>query len=199
MVDLMGLGHLTGNRLSSAVARPAPDAVIERLCLLALEIIRDPIDVSDVELAGVWAVCWFSLAGRASASMKLIEAGMLELAVATLQQSSPTDWNTWGTATGILSGSICTLFWTLSTLEGLGVNKTQLLLDKGCVEIAISAMKVRTVPTPFWTRPANVFTRFRRLSSFAASAKSVTATIAASIAASRCWLRLISTLRRPSR
>ena len=82
-------------------------------------------------------------------SAKLIEAGMLELAVATLQQSSPTDWNTWGTATGILSGSICTLFWTLSTLEGLGVNKTQLLLDKGCVEIAISAMKVRTVPTPF--------------------------------------------------
>ena len=149
MVDLMGLDRLTGNRLLSAVARPPPDAVIERLCFLGLEIIRDPQDVTELELSGIWAVCWMSLAGRAAMSAKLIEAGMLELAVATLQQSSPTDWNTWRSPTGILSGSICTLFWALSTLEGLGVNKTQLLLDKGCVEIAISAMKVRTVPTPF--------------------------------------------------
>ena len=64
---------------------------------------------------------------------------MLEAAVAALQQSSPTDWITWLTSTGILACSICCLGWTLSTLTL--PNKTQLLLDKGFVDVAISGMK----------------------------------------------------------
>ena len=38
-------------------------------------------------------------------------------AVATLQESTPTDWVTWRSATGILAGNICAIGWSLSLLE----------------------------------------------------------------------------------
>ena len=64
---------------------PMADAFLERACLLALTCLREPQGASELELAGLWAVLYVSLGGRASLAMVLIEAGMLELAVATLQ------------------------------------------------------------------------------------------------------------------
>ena len=115
------------------------DAFLERACLLALACLREPQGASELELAGLWAVLYLSLGGRASLAMVLIEAGVLEAAVAALQQSSPTDWISWRTPTGVVASSICCLGWTLSTLTL--PNKTQLLLDKGFVDVAISVMK----------------------------------------------------------
>ena len=54
---------------------PTPDAFLERLCLLALEVVREPRGASELEMAGVWAVLFLCLAGRASLAMMLIEAG----------------------------------------------------------------------------------------------------------------------------
>ena len=62
IADLMGPN---GSRLFPA-GNPAPYPVLERLCLLALDIIRDPQGVSELELAGVWAVIWMPLAGTFS-------------------------------------------------------------------------------------------------------------------------------------
>ena len=87
----------------------------------------------------MWLAIGVAAGGRAPLAMTLIEAGVLDLAVATLQQTSPTEWITWRTPTGILATGILFLGWTLSTLEL--PNKTQLLLDKGFVDVAISVMK----------------------------------------------------------
>ena len=88
-------GQSGGCRLVATVTEPpTPDAFFERLCLLALEVVRNSRGASELEMAGVWAVMFCSLAGRASLAMMLIEAGVLEAAVAALQQSSPTDWIT---------------------------------------------------------------------------------------------------------
>jgi hypothetical protein len=47
---------------------------------------------------------------------------------------------TWTTATGIRAGATLQLAWTLSTLE-LPMNKIELLLDRGFVDVCISALK----------------------------------------------------------
>ena len=73
-------------------------------------------------------------------TVPLIEAGVIEAAVATLQQHSPTDWVSWKTPIGLQSGAILKLGWTLSTLE-LPMNKTQLLLDKGFIDVCCSVLK----------------------------------------------------------
>ncbi len=133
-------GRPGGCRLMKAHANPPPDAFIDRLCLLGLETIRDPHELSELQLAGVWTVLWMAVGGRAPLAMTLTEAGMVDAAVATLQKHSPTDWITWRTPTGIVGNSICTLGWTLSTIVGMP-HKTQLLLDKGFVDVAISVLK----------------------------------------------------------
>jgi len=50
---------------------------------------------SELALSGVWVSLAWCIGGRLAVAMPLFEAGVLELAVASLQQSSPTDWITW--------------------------------------------------------------------------------------------------------
>ncbi len=133
-------GRPGGCRLIKTHVHPPPDAFIENLCVLALETIRDPRELSELQLAGVWTVLWVAVGGRAPVAMTLTEAGMVDAAVTTLQKHSPTDWITWRTPTGIVGNSICTLGWTLSTIEGMP-HKTELLLDKGFVDVAIAVLK----------------------------------------------------------
>ena len=94
------------------------EAVLERVNLLLLELARDPQGASDLTLGGAWFALCMSLSGRAVLAVPLIEAGLLEAAVATLHRSSPVEWVTWTTPTGIIGASIVCLAWTLSTLEG---------------------------------------------------------------------------------
>ena len=133
-------GRPGGNPLLATYADPLSDSFLEPLCLHALSFIRCQEGASELELAGVWFTFFtLTLGGRPSLATTLIEAGLLDEAVAALQQSSPTDWITFRTPTGILAGSICTLAWVLSTVSL--PNKTQLLLDKGFIEVAISGLK----------------------------------------------------------
>ncbi len=126
-------------RFNATHENTLPDDFVERLCLLALDILREPHDALELERAGLFVVIAQSLAGRAPVATVLIEAGLLETAVSILQLSSPTDWIAWRTVTGIVANGITALGWTLSTLAL--TNKTQLLLDKGFVDVAISVMK----------------------------------------------------------
>lgn len=77
---------------------------------------------------------WFSISlstsGRPAVAVPLIEAGFIEVAIATLQRSSPIEWVSTTTQVVVLGTAIFWNAYTLSTLE-LPMNKTQLLLDKG--------------------------------------------------------------------
>lgn len=125
------------------------DEILIRLGKLSLEIARDPQGVSELLVAGMWqSITWMS-AGRVAVVMPLIEAGVIDVAVASLQRHSPTEWVTHKTPIGIQACGIFTFAWSLSTLE-LPMNKTKLLLEKGLIDACISALKVRVpLRSPF--------------------------------------------------
>ena len=144
LLEEMGVGtfDLMGVWLANDKLQPgnASEAVIDRLLQLALEIVRDPQGLSKLTQAGVWQIFGWSLSGRAAQAMPVIEAGLLKEMVATMKQSSPVEWMTWKTSSGMLAGGIFLLGWTLSTLQ-LPVNKTQLLLDSGFIDMCMTALK----------------------------------------------------------
>eukprot|EP01050_Picozoa_sp_SAG11_P000974 SAG11_NODE_38_length_21705_cov_24.667453_12_plen_606_part_00 len=119
----------------------ASDAVLERLLMLALDVAREPHGISEMVQAGIWQVLGWSISGRRAAlAMTMIEAGLLEVMVATLNENPPVEWLTWRTPTGMRAGGIFTFGWVLSTLN-LPVNKIQLLLEKGFIGVCIQALK----------------------------------------------------------
>jgi uncharacterized membrane protein YgcG len=149
----------TNRLLRHTKAEPLDDEFLGSLCPLLLEIVRNPPPVpvpphaaqqpswgaSELVLAGAWCTLAWILGGRVSLSMPLIEmadgpsggsgSGMLDVAVAALQQHDPEDRVNWRTPAGILAAGVTVLAWTLSTLE-LPVNKTRLLLEKGMIAVA---------------------------------------------------------------
>ena len=127
--------------IQGSSARPASDEFLIALAHQLHNIIIDPRGASELALSGVWVALAWCLGGKSAVAMPLFEAGVLELAVASLQKSSPTDWIS-RTSGGILAGSICVFGWTLSSLV-LPVNMPELLLSKGYIDVAISC-----VPSP---------------------------------------------------
>lgn len=120
------------------------DAVLARLLQLALEVARDPQGISLLAQAGVWQVFGWGLGmGRAALAMPLIEAGLLEAMVASLKRTSPVEWMSWKTPTGMCAGGILLLGWTLSTLVLPGWSKTEKLLESGFIDVCIASLKVR--------------------------------------------------------
>jgi hypothetical protein len=121
---------------------PASDAFIERLCLLALDVIRGSKDTTDHIQSdiGAWIILTWAASGRPSVAVTLIEAGVVEEAVATIKTSSPNEWVSWRTKTGVRAAIILCFAWTLSTLE-LPMNKTLLVLEKGLAEAIVSLIK----------------------------------------------------------
>ena len=75
--------------------------------------------------------------------MPLIEAGLLEAMVASLKRTSPVEWMSWKTPTGMCAGGILLLGWTLSTLVLPGWSKTEKLLESGFIDVCIASLKVR--------------------------------------------------------
>ena len=56
-------GRPGGCRLVAGITEfQIPDAFFERLCLLALEVVRDSRGASELELSGVWTVIFLCLA-----------------------------------------------------------------------------------------------------------------------------------------
>ena len=160
--DATGVGALDwlGNymsycKVSSTVSSAMSDDFMIRLTELLLEIARDPQGVSDLVLAGLWHTMACSLSSRPAVTVSLIEAGMIEVAIATLQESSPTEWVTWKTPIGARAAGLFALGWTMSTLE-LPMNKTQLLLDRGYIDVCISALKALELQGPRKVEEANV-------------------------------------------
>jgi hypothetical protein len=83
-------------------SRPPSEAFLERLAMLLLDVIREPQGTPEFTLAGVvCAICWI-LSGRVALAVPLIEAGLLETVVATLQRSSPVEWVTLAMGRGVI-------------------------------------------------------------------------------------------------
>jgi hypothetical protein len=147
--DWMDFGQ--HNKLLPGNAR---EAVLERLLQLTLEVARDPQGASELTQAGVWQTFgWWLGMGRATLAMPLLEAGLLEAMVASLKRTSPVEWMTWKTPTGMCAGGILLLGWTLSTLVLPGWNKIEKLIDTGFVDVCISSLKVRAPNEAAEARP----------------------------------------------
>jgi hypothetical protein len=87
-----------------ASQRPDFPEYLDRLALLSLETLRAPPEgASAFALCGVWWLISTVITGRADAAMKLIGGGLLELAVATLQESSAIDWIAYRTPAEVLA------------------------------------------------------------------------------------------------
>eukprot|EP01046_Picozoa_sp_COSAG06_P025558 COSAG06_NODE_2156_length_7453_cov_4.416372_1_plen_392_part_00 len=155
-------GRLDSNRTFGSAADPASEAFVERLCLLWLEVLRaeDPLggggDLSEVMRIGVrFSHVWTMSSGRAKLAMKMIEAGILREAMSLLQQSSPAEWVSWQTASGVEAGMVFNLGWSLSTIV-LPVNKTELLLESGFIDATISILKAYEQRGPNLISDANI-------------------------------------------
>ena len=117
------------------------DAFLERLCRLLLDILRDPQGVSDLTQAGAWGAMIWSCTSKLAVALPLIEAGVVELAVATMQRGSPAECLSRKSPVGIIVGTAWVVAWTFSTLQ-LPMCKTKLLLDTGFIDGTISMLKV---------------------------------------------------------
>ena len=143
-VDFMGgfytmfVDHLAFSVFNSR----ATDAQVERMFLLLLELIQDEAaEPSDVLLGGAWHAIGYGLSGRPALGATLVEAGIIDAAVATLRKITPAETVSWKTTKGIWSGGVLFVCWSLSTFELPGMNKTQIILEKGLVDVCISALK----------------------------------------------------------
>jgi hypothetical protein len=126
------------------VQSEAGAAYLDRLCQLFLEILRDPQNATDRALASVWLSLNWAMAGKPALVLTLVDAGMVELAIKGLSAISPADWLSWRTPAGVLASAIFMQAWAYSVTtfpEEMEVDKAQLLLDKGFVEIALTATK----------------------------------------------------------
>eukprot|EP01043_Picozoa_sp_COSAG02_P030085 COSAG02_NODE_1904_length_10439_cov_157.636267_7_plen_688_part_00 len=133
-------------------------AVSERLALLMLELVcGSDAAVGEAELMCVWFALSIVLYGRVAQAMVLIEAGVLDAFLSVLQQGSPADWVTTTTPYGMLVGGAFHLGWALSTVD-LPIDTTQLFIEKGVIDVSISALKAYELHGPTKVNEANVLT-----------------------------------------
>ena len=136
------LGHfMTHHPLQQA--RSPTDDLPRAVALRCLEICRDPQGASEEAVAGAWFTVLCALLGRESVAAALVEAGVLEVAVAHLHQSSAVEWVNWRCPAGLTASTIFCFAGSLCALELPGVNKVQLLVDSGMTDAMASGLKVR--------------------------------------------------------
>ena len=112
-----------------------------------LEIGRDPQGAPAEAVAGAWFTVYYGVLGRESVAPSLLEAGVLEAAVAQLHESSAVEWVNWRSPAGLVAGPIFCLTAGLVALELPGVNKAQLLVDCGMADAIAALLKVQS-PRP---------------------------------------------------
>jgi hypothetical protein len=130
------------NRLAAAKTDLSiSDAFVERLSLLLLDIVREPQGTSDVVVGGAWFTLSVALSGNPEALAALLQAGFVETAVLQMQQASPVDSVSSKEPAGVIAAGISNCFWTVSVTQLPGLNVTQLLVESGVVEVAISSLR----------------------------------------------------------
>jgi hypothetical protein len=120
----------------------SPDEKAEQLVRLALDLCRADLTqegggLSDLELSGLWWVITSSVQQRPSVGAAAIDAGILEIGMAMLHNSSPHEWASWRTVSGF--SAVFHVFGNLSIQLQPGV--AQLFIDRGVIEAAVSALQ----------------------------------------------------------
>ena len=137
------LGHfMTHHPLQQA--RSPTDDLPRAAALRCLEIGRDPQGAPAEAVAGAWFTVYYGVLGRESVAPSLLEAGVLEAAVAQLHESSAVEWVNWRSPAGLVAGPIFCLTAGLVALELPGVNKAQLLVDCGMADAIAALLKVQS-------------------------------------------------------
>lgn len=136
----------SGNWIEDWMANPLSPASnmsvawLQRMSQLLLDIVQDPRDTPDLTLGGAWLSLVWLVTGREEVAVPLIEAGFVDVIVASLRKSQPSDWISRKSPKGIVAASIFATGWTIGTLT-FSFNITQLLLDKGFVEVGLEALR----------------------------------------------------------
>ena len=92
-------------------------------------------------VAGAWVAVTWTLVGRPAVGTALLEAGMLEVAVAQLAKTSAVEWANW--RSGLHDGMCFAAVALLCSLELPGLRLSQRLVDSGMASAMTSLIKVR--------------------------------------------------------
>ena len=117
------------------------DAWIESISRQLLDVVREPRAAARMTVAGAWLAIAWALSGRETLCVRLLEDGLLDVAVASLRRTPPSAWQTWRTLDGVCATTIFCVAWNLNTVEFSSLNKTTLLISKGFVDVFIDSFK----------------------------------------------------------
>ena len=135
---------LLGGNLLLPIRAPAEDERNVRLMILALEICRDPEGLTEPERTALWGLLWMTTAQRPVVCAAAVEAGIFEVAVALLHQSSPAEWASWCTLAGIQATMIfLTLCQPVLTTLRSAADTVKLVVDSGSASAVIAMLQVR--------------------------------------------------------
>lgn len=124
------------------------EAFLIRLSEECLGLLRDPQDCSDLLLAGAWMTIGWASSGKLPVSVALVEADVVGVAAAYLQQSSPSEWISGKTTIGVLVHGLMAFLWGVAGAAELPMNRTVLLMEKGIVDFCLAGLKVHNIPNP---------------------------------------------------
>jgi hypothetical protein len=135
---------------SAQTASPLPEDYTKALARHLLTIGTDA-QVSELVRAGAWMSMIFMLQGRPQTTTALYDnGGVFKTVASILHCSSPTEWISWRTPAGNLAGAALGLLPNImaSLLPApTSESKVQAFVDSGVMDIAISAMQVRSRPS----------------------------------------------------
>ena len=121
-----------------------------RLALGLLEICRDTASAGP-ETGGAWFAMVCCVQGKASAGAAIIEAGVLEVAVAHLNMSSPVEWINWRCPPGQQAGMTFGAFSLMAQAQGAepqGKKMLQLVVENGIADAIVSLIKAYELRGP---------------------------------------------------
>ena len=123
--------------------KPTTDEWNIRLVTLALEVCRDPQGLSEQESAAVWGLISPPLIGqRPAVGAAAVNAGLFDVAVATLRKSLPAEWTSWRSFAGIQAGMIFSAIAQM-LITGAPVDHVRLQIDSGFANGVVSMLQVR--------------------------------------------------------
>ena len=113
----------------------------ERLMTMALEMCRHPQGLSELERAGVWMVVFGAISQRPALCTAAVHAGMFNIGMAALHESSPDEWTGWRTPAGIHASAIQVTLCQPVLMYVPGVDLIKLFIDSGYVDVVVSVLQ----------------------------------------------------------
>eukprot|EP01043_Picozoa_sp_COSAG02_P014804 COSAG02_NODE_616_length_19505_cov_5.004998_18_plen_605_part_00 len=119
-----------------------PDAG-KRLTELMLDVLRDPQELSDRQLACAWFGLILCMTQREEEAAVAAAGGVFEIGAAEMRKRSPIEWVKWQSPSSYVVGGIFIAFThtTIAMINRPGGNVIKLLSDSGAMESACAGLK----------------------------------------------------------